>query len=171
MVYWRDDEDSDKSWHDVAQICLNGHIINSSTKRSPQFNKKFCDRCGKAAITQCEQCSNPIQGHYHSPGLISVSEIFTPAFCQNCGAAYPWTTVRLEAARELALELDGLNDTDKETLSQSIDDLIKDTPSTPVAATRFKNLLAKAGKEGASALRDILVDIASETAKKIIWPA
>ena len=30
-----------ESWYDVAQICLNGHLINHSTKRFPQRNKNF----------------------------------------------------------------------------------------------------------------------------------
>jgi hypothetical protein len=47
---------------------------------------------------------------------------------------------------------------------------VRDTPKTTVAATRFKKLVLKGGKELAGGFRDILVDIASETAKKILWP-
>ena len=93
-----------------------------------------------------------------------------PAFCLHCGASYPWTDARLKAARELAHELDGLSAAEKEALAKSLDDLVKDTPSTPVAATRFKKLTVKAGKGTVAAFRDILVDIVSETAKKMIWP-
>lgn len=152
--------------HDIAQICISGHIINSSTKKRPQFNKNFCDRCGQRSIRECQSCAEPIQGDYYGAFAMKAA----PAFCHNCGAAYPWTESRLKAAHDLAMEIEGLTDTEKETLSGSLDDLIRDTPSTPVAATRFKKLAVKAGKEGAGALRDILVDIVSETAKKLIWP-
>jgi len=50
-----------------------------------------------------------------------------------------------------------------------LDDLIVETPRTQLAAVRFKNLAAKAGRETAGALRSIIVDIASEAAKKAIF--
>ena len=167
-----DDEEysrSGREGYDVAQICLNGHVINSTTQNFPQFNKKFCDRCGQATITQCQRCHNSIQGQYQGGGLI-IAEWPAPAFCIHCGASHPWTESRLNAARELALDSEILNDADKETLAKSLGDLVKDTPSTPVAANRFKKLMAKVGKKSARGFGNILVDIASETAKKIIWP-
>jgi hypothetical protein len=160
-----------RSWHDVAQICLNGHVINESTKESPEFNQKFCADCGQPTITECQNCKNPIQGKYHMPNFVGGEPMSAPAFCPNCGNPYPWTEAKLKAARELVLEFDGLDNTEKEALSRSLDDLVRDTPSTPVAATRFKKLAVKIGKEGAGALKDIVVDILSETAKKIIWPS
>ena len=171
MGFFDDEEFSrgGRGAYDVAQICLNGHVINSTTQQLPQFNKKFCDRCGQATITQCRQCGNSIQGEYHGGGIV-IGKWPAPAFCIHCGASHPWTESRLNAARDLALDSEYLNDADKETLSKSLDDLVTDTPSTPAAANRFKKLMVKVGKEGAGAFRDILVDIASETAKKIIWP-
>jgi hypothetical protein len=171
MAWWDDGENQGGGWHDVAQICVSGHVINSASQDKPQFNQKFCNRCGKATITQCPVCNGAIQGEYHAQGLTVIGEEWPPpAFCQRCGEAYPWTTASLEAARELTSELDNLSDSEKQILSRSLDDLIRDTPSTPVAATRFKKLAVKAGKEGAGALKDILVDLISETAKKVIWP-
>jgi hypothetical protein len=61
-----------------------------------------------------------------------------------------------------------LTPTEKEALSKSLDDLVKDTPQTQVAATRFKKLLSKVSKEGGTALREILVSVLSETAKKTL---
>jgi hypothetical protein len=169
MGFFDDEDRGGGEGYDVAQICLNGHVINSTTQRFPQFNKKFCPRCGQATISQCQQCSNSIQGEYHGGALV-IASWPAPAFCINCGASHPWTQSRLAAARELALDSEHLNDADKETLSKSLDDLVKDTPFTPVTANRFKKLMVKVGKEGAAAFRDILVDIVSDTAKKIIWP-
>jgi hypothetical protein len=47
---------------------------------------------------------------------------------------------------------------------------LNETPRTQVAALKFniKHYLTKVGKEAAKASRDILVDIASETGKKIL---
>lgn len=56
-------------------------------------------------------------------------------------------------------------------MKKSFDDIMLDTSQTPVAATRYKRLVAKAGKVAADAFRDILVDVLSEAAKKIIWPS
>ena len=49
--------------------------------------------------------------------------------------------------------------------------MVRETPQATVAATRFKSLVAKAGKPAADAFRDILVDILSEAIKKSIWPS
>jgi hypothetical protein len=75
----------------------------------------------------------------------------------------------LEAGRQLALEAEDLDDDERRQLADSLDDLVRDTPSTPGAAGRFKRLAAKAGKGTANALRDVMVDITSEAAKKVIW--
>lgn len=163
------DEPRETSWHDVAQICLNGHVVNRATKQSPQLSKKFCSLCGAPTLTHCERCKNEIQGEYHMPGIVAIGFSFpAPPFCSHCGAPFPWTEAKLQAARDLTQELDGLTPTEKEALSKSLDDLVKDTPQTQVAATRFKKLLSKASKEGGAALREILVSVLSETAKKTL---
>ena len=71
-----------------------------------------------------------------------------------------------QVMKELAQEMEGLTAEERNLLSKSLDDLVRDTPQTPVAATRVKRLLTKAGGAALQAFRDILVDIASETAKK-----
>ena len=76
----------------------------------------------------------------------------------------------MRAARQLAQEFENISDEDRETLDESIDDLVKDTPMTPVAAERVRRVLAKAGKAAAEAFREIFIEVASETAKKLLWP-
>jgi hypothetical protein len=124
--------------YDVAQICLNGHVINDSVKKFPEFNKKFCDKCGAATITNCPNCNAEIQGEYYAEGVISISHYTTPAFCSNCGKPYPWTEVKIQVAHDLAQELENISDDDKEILTQSINEIVKDSPRTTFAATRFK---------------------------------
>jgi len=93
-----------------------------------------------------------------------------PGFCVYCGDPYPWTQARLRAARQLAHELDTLTIQDRAILSSSIDDLITDSPLSGVAATRLKKIMAKAGQDTASTFREILVDVTSESARKMLWP-
>jgi len=156
--------------YDVAQICLNGHVINSSVNEYPQFNKKFCDKCGASTIANCPNCHAEIQGHYHGGGVLSLADQKAPAFCPNCGEPYPWTKTKIQAAYDLARELENISDDDKEILTQSINEIVKDGPRTTLAAARFKKILSKTSKTIVYAFRDILVDIVSEAVKKSLWP-
>src|SRR5690242_20045647 len=156
--------------YDTAQVCLNGHMINSMAEGSPQHNSAFCDKCGAKAITQCPKCKKKIPGYYHAPGVVSlVVGEKPPNYCHACGAAYPWIESRLSAAREYIRELDRLTENEKGLLSRSLDDLVRDTPNTTVAAMRFKRLMAKAGAAAIDGLKTILVEIVVEAAKQQVW--
>jgi len=152
--------------YDIAQICTNGHVINSCFLTTPHINREFCSRCGAPTITQCQYCSAIIRGSYHT--RISTSDFARPSFCSDCGKPYPWTEAKIQAAHTLAEEMENLSDKEREVLSRSIDDLIVDSPRTELAATRFKRLLIKVGEPTAHVLRELVVDIASSTAVKLI---
>ena len=154
--------------YDTAQICRNGHVITSSATGYPQHRKDFCPKCGAPTITTCEPCGVSIQGAYHVPGFVD-DDIEAPAHCHACGKPYPWTASAIDAARELADELEGLNAEERESLKGTLDDLVRDSARTPVASLRFKKLAAKTGKEGAGMLKDVLVGVVSEAARKAIW--
>src|SRR6266568_5517959 len=79
--------------YDVAQICLNGHVINDRARTSPEFNSQHCKHCGTETITACTNCKALIRGEFHSPVIVIVSgrQIAAPTYCHQCGAAYPWT--------------------------------------------------------------------------------
>jgi hypothetical protein len=158
-------------WHDVAQICMNGHVINDSVKRSPQFNRRFCHQCGEKTITQCPGCGNSIEGEYHVESVLAVSggPSPPPAFCHSCGTPFPWTTAKQRAAINLFLE-EGTSQEEQHEFQQSIEEITKDSPQAQVASKRVGRLLKKVGRETASAIRDILVEIASESAKRIMFP-
>ncbi|MGY0302440.1 DUF2321 domain-containing protein [Xylella fastidiosa] len=47
-------------------------------------------------------------------------------------------------------------------------ELTKDSPKTQVASLRFKKVMAKVRTSVASSVRDIVVDVLSEAAKKAI---
>ena len=146
---------------------MEGHVTNSTTQRFPQHNKDFCDKCGQRTITACPACQKPIRGRYHQQNVIDLTpDDPAPAHCIACGKSFPWTERRLTAAKELAQAIEGLTAEERDVLTKSLDDLIRDTSHTRVAAIRFKRLLAKVGGGAGKALYDVVVDIASETAKK-----
>jgi hypothetical protein len=76
----------------------------------------------------------------------------------------------LEAAKELIALQSELSASEKDAMNNSIDEIVKDSPRTIVEASKFKIAISKVGVAVGQGLRDILVDVASETAKKIIWP-
>lgn len=157
------------SYYDVAQICMNGHVINSMASDYPQSNQAFCSDCGEKTITTCPSCNTNIRGKYHVPAVISFSSFNPPSYCFNCGKPFPWTITRLEAAGELADELDELSEEEKEALKKSLPELVKNGPKTVVAETRFKKIIKKAGSEAYEGMKAILIDVVSEAVKKSVF--
>ena len=154
--------------YDVAQVCQNGHITNQGMNASPQFNKDHCDKCGEKIVSVCEHCSTPIQGRYR--GRVSVPKQHPPAYCHSCGNPFVWTQRTIESAIELSVEIGGLGGADAEQFRSSLDDVLKETPRTPLAASRLRGLLRKTGQEAAGGIRHLIIDLVSETVKKTIWP-
>ena len=158
-------------YYDVSQICLNGHTITRAPRQSPDLTQPFCSRCGEQTVTACQECREPIQGKYHVDGVLSfgVSTPPPPNFCHACGKPYPWTQRRLDAAKDLADELEDLSNEDRERLKQSLDALQRDGPQTEVAAVRLKKIMAKVGKESYSAMKEILMGVLSEAVRKSVF--
>ncbi|MFC2007818.1 DUF2321 domain-containing protein [Chloroflexota bacterium] len=156
------------NWYDTAQICINGHVITDSLATSPEVGQKFCNKCGAPTITHCQVCNASIRGFYHLESVIYSSNYKLPYFCYDCGKPYPWTEAKLKAAQEFSDMLEELSSEERDLLKKSLDYIVLDTPQTTVAANRIKMLATKLGKVAAEQLRELVVDIASETAKKII---
>lgn len=170
--------------YDVAQVCLNGHMVNDRSESRPEFSKKFCPDCGSETIPHCQTCGETIQGALHSTYVLKGSRYwrrppsrFTSttdgavrAYCHACGNPYPWTNRSIEAAQALAQEQDKLTDAEKLLLQSSIPDLVADTPRTSLAVVRFKKLMLKIGKEAGDGFKNILVNVLSEAVKKQLWP-
>lgn len=154
--------------YDTAQVCPNGHVANQLAATRPQHNQPFCGRCGEATITACPKCQAAIRGYYHSR-IAFVSKFKPPGFCFSCGTPFPWTERKLQAALYLFFE-ETQNQEEREEFSKSVEQVSKDTPQAQVASKKINRLLGKIGKETASAIRDIVVDIASEAAKKMLLP-
>lgn len=150
----------------TGQACVNGHQIAGDIARFPEFAEDFCSQCGASTISACESCGAPLRGYYLGE-LVTNWEL--GKFCPSCGQAYPWQAAGIEAGKELAAVLEGLSPDERDVLTRSFDDLVRDTPRTPLAAARVKVLLAKLGGEGARALREVLVSVATEAAKRQIF--
>jgi hypothetical protein len=158
------------SYFDVAQVCLNGHAINSCSQSAPGRNEDFCSDCGAKTISACEACGEAIRGYYHIPGVFRVgTSCEPPKFCHRCGDAYPWTKTALQAALDLAQEIDGLSPEERSQLAEAIPNLLTDSPKTPAAESRFKRIMGKVGKEAANTMRSVMVDVVSETIKKSLF--
>lgn len=157
-------------WYDTAQVCLNGHVITDRASSAAQHMRKFCDKCGEATITKCPHCQRDIQGDYHSDVVFIGGDGPTAAaFCHECGKPFPWTEAGLKAAQELAGELSGLTSEEREALAKSLPDLLRETPRTGLAATRFKRLVTKAGPVALEGFRKLLVDFGVAAAKEVIF--
>ena len=76
---------------------------------------------------------------------------------------------KIQAAKDLADELDELSNEERQKLKSNLDDLYKDTPQTEVAVTRFKRIMSKVGKDSYSAMKSIITDVVSETIKKSLF--
>lgn len=156
----------------VAQICQNGHIItdtyNSSGKKKGEH---FCRKCGEKTITKCPECNTNIRGRWVTSWQ-STGEfrrlVCTPKFCHHCGVSYPWTIRNEDAAKELISTLTELSEKDRQQLSDDLPDLISESPRTEVVANKFRLTIGKLSGMMKDLLYNLTVDIASETAKKII---
>lgn len=154
--------------YDTAQICLNGHVISQMAVSYPDQRQPFCEKCGEPTVMECPDCGAAIRGHYHVPGVVGGFDYDRPGFCHNCGEPYPWTKRAKKAAAQLASQDESLSDDEVGAFENDVDKIIRDTPQAKASAGRVKKLLSKMASRTASEVREIIVDIASESAKKII---
>jgi hypothetical protein len=157
--------------HCAAQICVNGHVITDLALRADDL-QPFCAQCGKETFVKCAECGETIRGSMPAEegSEPRAREYVRPSYCPACGDAYPWTRAQLDAARDLAAELEGLTARDREILAESLDELMADTPRASLAATRFATLVAKARGPGVQPLRQLASDFASASARPHLQP-
>ena len=82
-------------------------------------------------------------------------------------ATFPWT-VSIEAAAELADELDALTAEEKGTAQEQFPDLVKKTPKTIVAETR-QEIDEEGWSRSLRRYESILIDVVSEAVKKSVF--
>ena len=151
-----------------ATICLNGHVISHSKSNA----ENFCSQCGSKTYSSCPKCNTPIRGVYDVDGVAILGERYyeKPYYCHNCGAPYPWTQKILDNAVELLSLDDDLDSSSKELIKNAIPDLIVDTPTTPIAIKKYRKGLARAGEILKNSMRQLLIDVICEAAKKVLFP-
>ncbi len=150
----------------TALICRNGHVVTSNIESG--LGGKRCTVCGAENIVACPTCNTPIRGYVYYPHVIGGPPYQRPSYCHNCGSAYPWTETKLQALRALVQEMENLPPDERKRLSDSLGDLIADTPSTETAAFRMKKALADARPAIASTIKNLLIDVATSAVKKQI---
>jgi hypothetical protein len=151
--------------YDVAQICLNGHVVNERFKSEPQHNQDYCARCGKRTITACLKCEKTIPGAYTGMrGFVTA-----PAHCTGCGTELPWTEQRIQAAFELFAD-EVAEAAERKAFEENLRQVSQDGPAAQVAASRLVRTLKKVRDVTRSLIYDVLKSVAGEAAKKILFP-
>jgi hypothetical protein len=74
----------------------------------------------------------------------------------------------LIAARELAqLEL---SEVESNELADLIENLVKDSPQTTVAASRFRRIMSKTTPAVVEGFKTLLINVVTEGAKRVMFP-
>lgn len=162
--------------YDVQQVCENGHQITGCCTIHPERQKKFCQECGAATITACPSCGKGIQGvrieaHQdysggrsgHS-GMRSGHPVDVPSYCSNCGKPYPWTKNKIVIAIQIFAEFGNLDEEEKKTIEQDINNIAKDIPQAEISAMRIKRMWEKYGRIA----YNVIMEFASKTAAEIL---
>ncbi len=154
------------------KICLNGHQIDTCYDMTDNPNNpEYCEECGKKVISACPSCSEPILGAYVSSFYLSLDfSCAIPNYCKHCSKPYPWTELVINTTEEILSLDDAITENDKSLINDSISDLLVDTPKTKLAIAKFKKGLSSTSSIVKDSLRELLVDVISETAKKAIFP-
>jgi hypothetical protein len=149
-----------------ALICENGHVVSPWIDDHPGLETTFCSICGTKTLRTCPKCGQPIRGI----DRYTMTDYIRPAYCSDCGLAFPWTVSAIEAVKELAARTE-MEVMDRTELPDLIESLVRQTPRTPVAALRMKGLLDKVGPLAAEGFKQILIGVVTEGAKKMVWPS
>lgn len=150
-------------FYNKATICLNGHVISSTSEKY----RKFCKVCGSETISLCPNCKNYIQGAYETEFFLSDYE--RPSYCHECGHPFPWTSKIIENAVELVSLDDNLPNNHKEIIKLALPDLLVETPTTPLAVAKYRKYITSAQDFVKDGLKNLMFDIVNETVKKSLW--
>ena len=155
--------------YDVSQVCLNGHVINGAFRLKPEDNADFCAQCGEKTTTQCPKCSKEIRGAKLTKDIRGRLQIcqylnIAPAYCSKCGEPYPWTESKIVTAIQIFAQFGNLEENEKKTIEQDINNIAKDIPQAELSAMRIKRIWQKYGKVA----YEIIMEFASRTAAKIL---
>ena len=116
----------------------------------------------------CPECHTPIQGHYRSPGVLSIRETPVPNNCQGCGTAFPWRQDAIASAIEiLQMQLEE-EEQDATEVAELVPVIAIETPKTQLAALKLKRLMSKLAKPAYDVSIKVVSDLVSETTKETL---
>ena len=145
-------------------ICNNGHVRSSYGECS----ETFCPECGSEVIHQCPSCNTLIRG-INNDEYSYLYKYKRPNYCFECSKPLPWTEKILENSVEL-LSLDTqLDSGTKALIKNALPDLLVETPTTNVAIAKYQTYMCGASKIVKDGMRNLLVDVLSETVKKSLF--
>jgi len=152
---------------DVQQVCENGHMITGPYGSKPKEQQKYCKKCGEKTIIACPNCGKEIQCDRqvikNDWGAASVPNV-VPSYCPDCGEPYPWTSNKITAAIHNLMEFGDLNDEEKKTIEQDVENIAKDAPEAELSARRIKRIWER----GKVVAYEIIMEFASRTAANVL---
>jgi len=151
-------------YYDIQQVCENGHQITATYKDSPEKHQEYCDKCGAKTLTECPHCNTNIRGYHHVPGVLSLFPVAVPSYCNNCGKPYPWTENKILTAIQLFAEFGKLDEEEKKTIEEDINNISRNVPQAELSAMRIKAIWQKYGKIA----YNVIMEFASKTAAEIL---
>ena len=158
-----------EAYYDVAQICSNGHVANSSSRELPQHNQKHCAQCGALTITTCPSCETPIRGYLWNTGVFPGPTYKAPACCHECGMPYPWTQSKLQAAtKSLQLLKPGM--INGEATADALQDVVLNRPNASASAVLLRSVLEGADPMLIDILKKTVEDIVPRELQQAMWP-
>ena len=155
-------------FYHIEQICLNGHLITNLADKYPELCQSHCSCCGASTITHCPTCNFPLHGNYDRGMSRTIASTSVDAYFYNCGAPYPWTEIAIQSTSQVIMQEKELADIDKNSMIESLPDIITETPKTSLAALRLKKGLSSVGKFTADAIRQFIIDFGCELAIKLL---
>jgi hypothetical protein len=87
-----------------------------------------------------------------------------PSYCLNCGKPYPWTENKIVAAIQIFAEFGDLDEDEKKTIEQDINNIAKDIPQAELSAMRIKRIWEKYSPVA----YNVIMEFASKTAAEIL---
>lgn len=154
----------------TAQICKNGHVITSNISYS-EFLSDFCPDCGAKTISTCLDCKTPIRGKYDILGVSNFSSSYEPpAYCYHCGKPFPWTESKLNAIADLLDMQNQLTEEEKKRFISCLPIIFTETSQSEVTAFKLRALFKKLPSEIGSLVKNIIIDVLSESVKKVLFP-
>ncbi|MCX5632218.1 MAG: DUF2321 domain-containing protein [Phycisphaerae bacterium] len=162
--------------YDVQQVCENGHQITGCYNAKPEDRQKFCQNCGAPTITRCPDCDADIRGAKYeyiqnwidarrgSSRFQQLTYPNVPLYCLSCGNPYPWTKNKIITAIQMLTENEQLDEQEKKTIEQDINNIAKDVPQSELSAMRIKRIWEKYGPIAYEAI----MEFASRTAAKVL---